>query len=40
MDSAPKPRLRFLHSGQVMNVAKLDAFRRLPTDALKFALLP
>jgi hypothetical protein len=40
MDSAPKPRLRFLHSENVMNLVKLEAFRRLPTDALKFALLP
>ena len=40
MDATPKPKLRFLHSGNLMNTAKLEAFRRLPTETIKLALHP
>jgi hypothetical protein len=33
-------RLRFLHSEDVINPAKLEAFRREPSDLIKLALLP
>jgi hypothetical protein len=39
MDSS-LPKLRFLHSEDGINPVKLEAFRRLPTEALKLALQP
>ena len=39
MDS-PRPKLRFLHSEDVINPVKLEVFRRLSSDAIKLALLP
>jgi hypothetical protein len=38
MDPSPKPKLRFLHSDDILNAVKLEAFRRLPTDSIKQAL--
>ncbi len=40
MDSTPKPKLRFLHSQDALNPAKLETFRRLPSGAIKLALQP
>jgi hypothetical protein len=40
MDPSPRPKLRFLHSADILNLVKLEAFRRLPTEAIKFALHP
>jgi hypothetical protein len=40
MDTAPKPKLRFLHSEDILNPAKLEVFGRLPTDAIKLAIYP
>jgi hypothetical protein len=40
MDSAAKPKLRFLHSAEVLNPVKLETFRRLPSEAIKSALQP
>jgi hypothetical protein len=40
MDCAGKPKLGFLHSEDIMNPAKLEAFRRLATDAIILALHP
>jgi hypothetical protein len=34
------PRLRFLHSENLLNAVKLALFRRLSTEALKSSLLP
>jgi hypothetical protein len=34
------PRLRFLHSENLLNAVKLTLFRRLSTEALKLSLLP
>jgi len=40
MDASQRPRLRFPHSEDVMNPVKLEAFRQLRTEAIKFALCP
>ena len=40
MDSSRQPKLRFLHSLSVMNLAKLEALRRLSTDAIQLSLCP
>jgi hypothetical protein len=40
MDCSPRPKLLFLHSAEILNPVKLEAFRRLPTEAIKFALQP
>ena len=40
MDAWPIPKLRFLHSANLLNGVKLETFRRLPTEAIKFALQP
>jgi hypothetical protein len=34
------PRLRFLHSQEMLNAIKLEAFRCLPTDEIRSTLLP
>lgn len=40
MDIVPGPRLKFLHSADVLNRVKLDLFRGLPTEELRSSLLP
>jgi hypothetical protein len=40
MESSGTPRLAFLHSDEAMSQAKLATFRRVPTDAIRFSLLP
>ena len=40
MDCSPRPKLQFLHSADVLNKVKLETIRRLPTEAIKFALQP
>jgi hypothetical protein len=40
MDLSPRPKLRFLHSEDLINPVKLEALRRLPTEAIIFALRP
>jgi hypothetical protein len=40
MESSGTPRLVFLHSDEAMSQAKLAMFRRSPTDAIRFSLLP
>lgn len=40
MDEHRVSRLKFLHSHTTLNQAKLDRFRRLPSEALKSSLYP
>ena len=40
MDSSPMPDLKFIHAETTLNPAKLEQFRRLSTDELKFSLAP
>jgi hypothetical protein len=37
---SPRPRLRFLHSENVINSVKLEVFRRQSSELIKLALLP
>jgi len=40
MQSPERPKLRFLHSEDVLSPVKLEAFRRLSTDAIESSLHP
>jgi hypothetical protein len=40
MLSAPRPKLKFLYSDDALNRVKLEALRRLSTDAIKSSLHP
>jgi hypothetical protein len=40
MESPERPKLKFLHSEDVMSPVKLEVFRRLSTDAIKSSLHP
>jgi hypothetical protein len=40
MESPQRPKLRFLHSEELMSPLKLEAFRRLSTDAIESSLRP
>ena len=40
MESQQTPKLKFLHSENLMSPAKLAVFRRLSTDAIKSSLHP
>ncbi len=40
MDSAQRPRLKFLHSAGALSPVKLEVFRRLPTEAIVSSLHP
>lgn len=40
VESSQKPKLRFLHTADAMNAAKLEGLRRLPSDAIASSLQP
>lgn len=40
IESPERPKLKFLHSEDLMNPVKLEVFRRLSTDAIKSSLHP
>jgi len=40
MGSPQRPKLKFLHSEDLMSLVKLEGFRRLSTDAIKSSLHP
>ena len=40
MESPQRPKLKFLHSEDLMSSVKLEVFRRLSTDAIKSSLHP